>query len=86
MGAPVPPMPKFSRHEEPTMKELAALCVGGNMNAGVALIERLAQAGVTATIDILVLLAVPTGKITEPAFDALADALAAASSLRERLP
>lgn len=72
--------------QDPTMKELAAMCVGGNPSAGLALIEHLAEIGVCATIDMLVLLAVPTGNITGPAFDCLADALAAARSLRERLP
>jgi hypothetical protein len=86
MDAQVPPMPKFGRHIEPPMKELAAKCVNGNLNAGVSLVERLAQAGVGATIQTLVYLAVPTGRITSVQFDRLADALAASRSLQERLP
>lgn len=71
---------------EPTDKELAALCVGGDGSAGLALIERLARMGVTATIDTLVLLACPTAQIGAAAFDALTDALDAARSLAEPLP
>lgn len=68
--------------QEPTVKELAALCATGDRCAGLDLVDRLACMGVTATIDTLVLLAAPTAKITTAAFDALADALDAARSLR----
>lgn len=79
-------MPKFGRPVEPHEKELAARCVCGNVNAGVDLVQRLAGAGVNATIQTLVFLAVPTGKIAPVQFDRLADALEAARSLREKLP
>lgn len=87
MDAQVPPMPNFkAAAREPTMKDLAAECVNGRPAAGLDLIERLAECGVTVTIDTLVRLANPTAIIAPAAFDHLADALAASHSLRERLP
>jgi len=81
------PVPNFrGAQRDPTMKDLAALCVGGNTAAGLELVERLTGMGVGVTIETLVRLATPTGRIGMVAFDALADALAAAHSLRERLP
>lgn len=74
--------PTAAAHQDPTVKDLAALCVGGDRYAGLELVEQLARMGVVATIDMMVLLAVPTAKITAAAFDALADALYAAHELQ----
>ena len=63
--------------------ELAALCVGGMTSAGIDMVQRLWSFGVEPTIDTLVTLACPTRCITCEAFDRLADAFAAAVSLRE---
>lgn len=67
----------------PRVEELAALCIGGVTAAGIDLVQRLWSLGVDPTIDGLVTLACPTRRITCEAFDRLADALAAAVSLRE---
>ena len=63
--------------------ELAALCIGGMTAAGIDLVQRLWSLGVEPSIDALVSIAVPSRCITCEAFDRLADALAAAVSLRE---
>jgi hypothetical protein len=65
------------------VEELAALCVGGMTGAGIDLVQRLWSMGVDPSIDKLVTLACPTRCITVVAFDRLADAFAAAVSLRE---
>ncbi|PTL55762.1 hypothetical protein [Paraconexibacter algicola] len=75
--------PPTGRDAPPRVEELAALCVGGMIAAGVDLVERLRSLGVEPTIDKLVAIAVPTRRIGCEAFDRLADALAAAVSLRE---
>ena len=65
------------------VEELAALCIGGMTSAGIDLVQRLWSMGVEPTMDKLVTLACPTRRISCDAFDCLADAFAAAVSLRE---
>lgn len=72
------PMPNFKQAAEPSLKELAALCVGGKPEAGVELVRRLWARGEDVTIVKLVETAVPTMHPTAQAFDNLADALARA--------
>lgn len=67
-------------------EELAALCVGGQLEAGIDLVHRLWAMGVAddgLLINGMVMLAVPTMRIGTTAFDRLADALHAAREIRD---
>lgn len=61
---------------QPTpIEDLAATCIGGDRGAGVELVRRLWATGEHPTVSDLLRIAVPAGRPTVLAFDALADAL-----------
>lgn len=55
-------------------RNLADRCSGGDLGAGIALVELLSRKGVDVTLDALVSVVSPTGRLTPLAFDTLVDA------------
>lgn len=70
----MPESPVHPTHEL-TERQLADLCVDGQIPSGIELCNRLRDRGLTPTIDRLVEIAVPSGEPTFAAFDHLTDAL-----------